>query len=131
MGDEVTTVAYESPRRLRATLVVLAGLDPERPVAVCRELTKLQEEVRRGSASELAEHYAQSPPRGEIVLVIGAAGSGPAGSGPTHLRHEEAIEAVRELVRAGAKPRRAARVVAKLTGVGTNELYRELARGEQ
>jgi 16S rRNA (cytidine1402-2'-O)-methyltransferase len=125
VGDEETTVAYESPRRLRATLVVLAGLDPERPVAVCRELTKLHEEVRRGSASELAEHYAQSPPRGEIVLVIGAAGSDSAWS------RQEAIEAVRELVRAGAHPRRAAAVVAQLTGAATNELYRELARSEQ
>jgi 16S rRNA (cytidine1402-2'-O)-methyltransferase len=114
-----TLVAFESPRRVAATLRVLAELDPERAVAVCRELTKLHEEVRRGSARELVSHYAEHPPRGEIVLVVGAAALG-AG------RRDEALEAVRELVQAGAKPRRAAGVVAKLTGVGANELYREL-----
>src|ERR1700716_912405 len=65
-----TLVAFESPRRVAASLDVLAALDPERPVAVCRELTKLHEEVRRGSAAELAARYAQTPVRGGIVLVV-------------------------------------------------------------
>jgi len=124
-----TTIAFESPRRLVSTLSALAALDPQRPVVVCRELTKLHEEVRRGGAAELAEHYAEHPPRGEIVLAIGAAVSDAAGSeGPAavSLRREEALAAVRELVQAGSKPRRAAAIVAKLTGVATNELYREL-----
>jgi 16S rRNA (cytidine1402-2'-O)-methyltransferase len=124
--SEETLVAFESPRRLAATLRLLAGLDPARAVAVCRELTKLHEEVRRGGAAELASHYEESPPRGEIVLVIAADGSSSAGS--AHPLRDEALEAVRELVQAGAKPRRAAGVVAKLTGVGANELYRELTR---
>ncbi|MGA7703963.1 MAG: 16S rRNA (cytidine(1402)-2'-O)-methyltransferase, partial [Solirubrobacteraceae bacterium] len=72
-----TLVAFESPGRLVATLEVLAGLDPARPVAVCRELTKLHEEVLRGTAPELAAHYAQAPPRGEIVLVVGAPARAP------------------------------------------------------
>ena len=122
-----TTIAFESPRRVAATLKLIAEADSGRAVAVCRELTKLHEEVRRGSAAELAEHYAQSPPRGEIVLAIGADGSGPAHPG----RREEALDALRELVAAGAKPRPAASIVAKLTGIATNELYRELTRGEQ
>jgi 16S rRNA (cytidine1402-2'-O)-methyltransferase len=122
--NEETLVAYESPRRLAATLKLLAELDPERRVAVCRELTKLHEEVRRAGAADLASHYAQNPPRGEIVLVVGAATPGGA-------RHGEALDAARELIAAGAHPRRAAGVVAKLTGAATNELYRELARGEQ
>ncbi len=58
--SEETLVAFESPRRLAATLALLAERDPERPVAVCRELTKLHEEVRRGSAAQLAEHYRES-----------------------------------------------------------------------
>ena len=66
------------PRRVGASLAVLAELDPERPVAVCRELTKLHEEIVRGTASELAARYASEPPKGEIVLVIGAAPSAPA-----------------------------------------------------
>ena len=59
-----TVVAFESPRRVGASLAVLAELDPERPVAVCRELTKVHEEVVRGTASELATRYASEPPQG-------------------------------------------------------------------
>jgi 16S rRNA (cytidine1402-2'-O)-methyltransferase len=117
-----TLVAFESPRRLAATLQLLAERDAERPVAVCRELTKLHEEVRRGSAAELAEHYLESAPRGEVVLVCGAAAAG-------EVDRETALVAVRDLVEAGAKARRAAATVARLTGVGANELYRELLSG--
>jgi 16S rRNA (cytidine1402-2'-O)-methyltransferase len=66
-----TLVAFESPKRLPATLDMLAQDDPQRPVAVCRELTKLHEEVSRGSAAELAERYRERPPKGEVVLVVG------------------------------------------------------------
>jgi 16S rRNA (cytidine1402-2'-O)-methyltransferase len=116
---EETLVAFESPRRLAATLAQLAEREPDRPLAVCRELTKLHEEVRRGSAAELAQHYRENPARGEIVLVIGAA----AADGGSRL---EALSAARELVDAGVRVRTAAAVVGKLSGVGANELYREL-----
>jgi 16S rRNA (cytidine1402-2'-O)-methyltransferase len=76
LADTVETlVAFESPKRLPATLELLAQVDPQRPVAVCRELTKLHEEVSRGTAAELARHYGERPPRGEVVLVVGAAQS--------------------------------------------------------
>ena len=114
-----TLVAFESPARLAATLEALAGLEPERPAAVCRELTMLHEEVKRGTAAELADYYAQNPPRGEIVLVVGAPSSAGADVG-------EALAALRALVDAGAKPRPAATAVAKLTGLSANELYRAL-----
>jgi 16S rRNA (cytidine1402-2'-O)-methyltransferase len=123
-GASETLVAFESPRRLAGTLALLASRDPERPAAVCRELTKLHEEVRRASASELAAHYSANPPRGEIVLVVGAA---PAESA----RRDQAIGALRELVAAGARARPAAAAVAKLTGVRANELYAELQRDGQ
>jgi 16S rRNA (cytidine1402-2'-O)-methyltransferase len=132
LGAPETTIAFESPRRLAGTLGLIAELDPARAVVVCRELTKLHEEVRRGSVAELAAHYAEHAPRGEIVLAIGGAepdADGAAGGVEARLRHERALDAVRELVQAGAKPRRAAAVVAKLTGVATNELYRELTDG--
>ena len=58
---EETLVAFESPRRLAATLALLAAHDPDRPLAVCRELTKIHEEVRRGTAAELAAHYPRAP----------------------------------------------------------------------
>ena len=73
LGSPETVVAFESPKRVAATLEVLAAVDPERPVAVCRELTKVHEEVVRGTAAELAERYAAGPPRGEVVLVVGGA----------------------------------------------------------
>jgi 16S rRNA (cytidine1402-2'-O)-methyltransferase len=119
-----TLIAFESPRRLAGTLRVLAARDPERPAAVCRELTKLHEEVRRGSVTELAAHYGARPARGEIVLVVGAVSPGEA-------RREEALRALGELLDAGARARPAAVVVAKLTGLRANDLYRELMSGGQ
>jgi 16S rRNA (cytidine1402-2'-O)-methyltransferase len=124
VGATETLVAFESPRRLGATLALLAARDPERAVAVCRELTKLHEEVRRGSAAELAAHYREHPPRGEVVVVCGA-------GAPGQLPREEALAALARLVAAGAKPRPAAAVLAGLTGLGANELYRGLTASEQ
>jgi 16S rRNA (cytidine1402-2'-O)-methyltransferase len=115
-----TLVTFESPKRVAASLAVLASLDGSRPVAVCRELTKRHEEVVRGSASELADRYRAAEPRGEVVLVIGAAPRRPAVD-------EATVDAVRRLVAAGAKPRAAAGVVAELTGASANALYKAVA----
>jgi 16S rRNA (cytidine1402-2'-O)-methyltransferase len=119
-GSPETLVAFESPQRVEKSLTALAAIDPQRPVAVCRELTKLHEEVVRGTAAELAERYAASPPRGEVVLVVGAASAG------TQEDLGPALDAVRRLVEAGAKLRPAASVVADLTGVSANAIYRAL-----
>jgi 16S rRNA (cytidine1402-2'-O)-methyltransferase len=108
-------VAFESPRRLPATLRSLAEAQPERRVAVCRELTKRFEEVVRGTAAEVASQFEQ-PPKGEITLVLG--------SGTKAQENEGALEAVTELVAAGLQRRRAADVVSRLTGISRNELYR-------
>jgi 16S rRNA (cytidine1402-2'-O)-methyltransferase len=118
-----TLVAFESPRRIGASLTVLAELAPDRPVAVCRELTKLYEEVVRGTAADLAERYRTEEARGEIVLVVGPAPAPEEGEGPDL---GPALEALRDLVTAGAKPRPAAKVVASLTGTSANALYRAL-----
>jgi 16S rRNA (cytidine1402-2'-O)-methyltransferase len=109
-------VAFESPQRLPATLRSLAGALPEREIAVCRELTKQFEEVVRGSAQEVAARFGQ-PPKGEITLVI-AAGK------PVPPDLAAASGAVAELVAAGSSRRTAAEVVARLTGVSRNTLYR-------
>ena len=122
LGSPETVVAFESPRRVGATLAVLAELDPERPVAVCRELTKVHEEVLRGTASALAARYADAPPRGEIVLVVG-------GAPERGELDAAAVDAVRRLVDAGARARPAASVVADLTGASANELYRAVVPG--
>jgi 16S rRNA (cytidine1402-2'-O)-methyltransferase len=120
-----TLVAFESPRRLPATLEALAELDPERQAAVCRELTKVHEEVVRGSAAELAARYRDEEPRGEVVLVVAGVAEPSAGE-----VGERSVEALAALVEAGAKPRPAAGVVAGLTGESANALYRAfLARG--
>jgi 16S rRNA (cytidine1402-2'-O)-methyltransferase len=121
LASEETLVAFESPRRAGATLALLAELDPERPVALCRELTKLHEEVLRGSARELAERVGAEPVRGEVVLVIGPA---PAGSAD----RAAAAQAVRDLIASGARPRSAATIVAGLTGVAANDLYGDALR---
>jgi 16S rRNA (cytidine1402-2'-O)-methyltransferase len=109
-------VAFESAQRLPATLRSLAAADPARPVAVCRELTKRFEEVVRGTAAELAGRYAE-PPRGEITLVIGPGRSAP--------DEDAALAAVAELVAAGLARKRAVEIVARLTGVARNRLYRD------
>lgn len=119
-----TLVAFESPRRLPATLAVLASVDPDREAAVCRELTKLNEEVVRGNAASLAARYEGAPPKGEVVLVVApAAAAGRASAGEPD---PAAVDALARLVQAGAKPRPAAAVVADLTGTSANALYRAL-----
>ena len=118
-----TLVAFESPRRVAASLQVLATVDPDRPVAVARELTKVHEEVVRGTAAELAARYGDDPPRGEVALVVGGAPSVAEEIGP-------ALEALGRLVEAGAKPRPAASVVAELTGVPANRLYQALTSAD-
>src|SRR5581483_6669926 len=80
LGAGETVVAFESPRRLPASLAALAALAPDRPAAVCRELTKLHEEVARGTLAELARRF-RDEVRGEIVVVIAPAATG-AGAAP-------------------------------------------------
>jgi 16S rRNA (cytidine1402-2'-O)-methyltransferase len=109
------TVAFESPKRLPATLRSLAAADPHRVVAVCRELTKRFEEVVSGPAEEIAERFAE-PPKGEITLVIGGGGPEP--------DLEAARTAVADLVAAGTPRRVAADVVSRLTETSRNDLYR-------
>jgi 16S rRNA (cytidine1402-2'-O)-methyltransferase len=112
-------VAFESPKRLPATLRSLAAALPDRRVAVCRELTKRFEEVVRGSAAELVARFAE-PPKGELTLVVGAADEEGGEADAT-----EALAAVIELVAAGVPRRQAADVVARLARISRNTLYAE------
>ena len=129
-GDDVvallahpeTSVAFESPNRLVATLEALTAADPARLVAVCRELTKLHEEVVRGPVADVAAHFRASGVRGEITIVV--AGVPEEAAGEADLA--AAVDAVAELVDAGARAKSAARVVARLTGGSANDLYRAL-----
>jgi 16S rRNA (cytidine1402-2'-O)-methyltransferase len=121
LGEELSrwpwpVVAFESPQRLARSLRVLARAMPERQAAVCRELTKRFEEIARGTVAELAERFAD-PVKGEVTLVLGS-------SVPVGGDEDAAAAAVAELVAAGASRRLAAEVVARLTGVARNRLYR-------
>jgi 16S rRNA (cytidine1402-2'-O)-methyltransferase len=110
-------VAFESPQRLPSSLASLAHVQPERVVAVCRELTKRFEEVVRGPAAEVAARFAE-PPKGEIVIVLGPSSDSSGGA------VEPAVAAVKELVELGVARRDAAAIVARLAAMPRNELYR-------
>ncbi len=113
----VPAVAFESAQRLPALLSELAAAWPGRPVAVCRELTKLHEEVVRGTAEELAARFAE-PPRGEITVVIGPAATPETDAGGAGLRAAMAL-----LLDAGVGAARAADVAARLGVASRNRAY--------
>jgi len=113
-------VLFEAPNRVAATLADLARALGDREAAVCRELTKLHEEIRRGRLTELAEHYATTAPRGEIVVVVGPAA-------PSVAVATDADDVLSGLLRAGLGPSQAAREAAAITGLPRSSLY-EAAR---
>jgi 16S rRNA (cytidine1402-2'-O)-methyltransferase len=124
LGEELArwshaAVAFESPQRILGSLEALAPCLGERPVAVCRELTKRFEEVVRGTAGEVIAEL-RRPVKGEITLVIGPAEAVEASVSVD----AAATSAVAELVAAGVGRRAAANLVARLTGVPRNVLYR-------
>ena len=117
-----TIIFYEAPHRLCATLDALcAAFGPERRISLCRELTKLHEEVLRTTLGAAVEHYKANAPRGEFVLVVEGA---PAREEAPTLSPEEAAERVRALYAQGMSRKDAARQVAAETGVPKKELYR-------
>jgi 16S rRNA (cytidine1402-2'-O)-methyltransferase len=117
LADEPRTmVFFEAPHRIQDTLAAMAdAFGPERRAAVCRELTKTHEEVRRGTLAELVA-WAEGEVRGELTLVI-------AGSVPPAADLAEAVRAVRELTARGSRLKPAVAEVAKRLGVAKNQLY--------
>ena len=124
MADERTCVVLEAPRRVAATLAEMAVADPHRPVAVVRELTKLHEEVWRGSLADAATAFAAREVRGEIVLVIGGAPP------PSPADEEEVDAAVRAALGddPSAGPRQVADRVAASLGVPRRRAYEAALR---
>lgn len=112
---KATLVFYETGPRLLDTLGAVDEVLPGREVAVARELTKLFEECRSGSASELIGHYTQHPPKGEIVLVVGPPGE-------REVSAADADELLREALR-DRKPSQAVAEVARATGLDRKMLY--------
>ena len=114
-----TLVAFEAPHRLLESLADIETVLGDRPIAVARELTKLHEEVWRGTVRQARAHFEAHPPRGEITLVI-------AGASPEETVWEEETvrEALAELLTAGLSPSQAARQIAALSGWPRRRIYR-------
>ena len=124
--EERTMILYEAPHRLRDTLDELAAaFGPERPVSLCRELTKLHEQVLRLTLGEAVAWYASNEPRGEYVLVL----AGAAQQSET-VSMEQALSMVRALTEQGLRTRDAVRQVSEQTGLSKNALYAAAVDGK-
>jgi 16S rRNA (cytidine1402-2'-O)-methyltransferase len=122
-SDDRATALFEAPGRAAATLNDLAAAcGPERPAALCRELTKLHEETWRGSLGELAARAAEGPPRGEVTIVV--AGADPARPQASASDLAAGRAEVERLVEEGMTRSSAAREVAQRTGLPRRELFR-------
>ena len=120
VGERRTMIFYEAPHKLQATLADLRDtFGSDRRISLCRELTKLHEEVVRTTLAEAVERYAQQPPKGEFVLVV----EGAPEQEPEQISLEEGVRRVLELRKQGMSMKDAARQVAAETGLGKNELY--------
>ena len=116
-----TLVVFEAPHRLKATLRDILAVLGEREMSVCRELTKLYEEVFRGTASEALAHF--SEPRGEFVLVIRGVTPTAAASGPTDDQLEEAGQRLASLRKDGVRAKDAVAQVSDALGMTKNRVY--------
>ena len=114
-GVRATLVFFDTAPRLIRSIEAIGEVLPGRELAVARELTKLYEECRSGSATELAEHYQAHPPKGEIVLLVGP---------PTEQAHDAAdADALLREALVTEKPSQAAARVARATGLDRKALY--------
>lgn len=119
-GEQRTMIFYEAPHKLTATLDDLtAAFGPDRRIALCRELTKLHEEVRRTTLGEAVRWYGENPPRGEFVLVV----EGAPEQAAEELTMEDGLARVAQLREEGRSLRDAVKQTAKETGLPKNELY--------
>jgi 16S rRNA (cytidine1402-2'-O)-methyltransferase len=122
--DEATTVLFESPHRLARTLTDLeARLEPGRRVAVCRELTKIHEEIARGTPTELLERFGEGA-RGEVTLVVEGRAEGAAQAMEAEGVDAEAL--LVELLARGLGAKEASHELARLTGLPRREAYQRV-----
>ncbi len=127
VGEERTMIFYEAPHKLAATLEDLAKMfGGERPVSLCRELTKLHEQVWRTTLGQAAEYYRQTPAKGEFVLVV--RGAQPRGEEGPEI--EDGLSLVRRLQGNGLSLRDAVKRAAKELGLSRNQLYDLAVNGE-
>lgn len=125
-GEERTILFYEAPHKLRGTLADLAAaLGEDRSVTLCRELTKLHEEIVKTTLGAAVEYYRANDPRGEYVLVV--AGAQPGQGGDTaELTKDDVVAAAKVLLRSGTPPSAAAKQAAAGTPFSRGEIYKEL-----
>ena len=123
LGEKRTVIFYEAPHKLRTPLDDLtAAFGEDRSITLCRELTKLHEEIWKTTLGEAVAHYAANEPRGEYVLVMAGA---PAAE-PTELTLDEAAQRALELTRQGFGPSAAAKAAAQGTPYSKSEIYKQL-----
>lgn len=120
-AEEKTGIIYESPYRLVKTLKEMGKALKGREVAVCRELTKKFEEVRRGTADDLLLHYYEHPPRGEITIVISPINK--TRNEPIALK-EESKAMLMDVMQQGITPSEAVKQVAQNLSLSRNEVYK-------
>ena len=119
--EEWSVVLFEAPSRLAALLRDLAAAaGPDRRAMVARELTKLHEELRAGTLAELADYYSETPPRGELTIVMEGTGT-PA---PAPDRTTDATEEATALLAEGLSRREVARRLTETLGIPRNDAYR-------
>ena len=125
LKDETRTmIFYEAPHKLLTTLRDLAdAFGEERKISLCRELTKLHEEVLRGTLGELIQLYEQTDPRGEYVIVL----EGASPEAPEEMSIEQAAELARGYAEGGMKLSEACKTAAQAAGVSRKELYKLLS----
>ena len=122
-GETAVMVFYEAPHKLKTTLADLCELfGGDRRIALCRELTKIHEEVIRLTLAEAVEYYNINEPKGEFVLVL----EGASENAEDGITIEQAMEQVMKLIDMGEKPTEACKAVAKETGFRKSELYAKL-----
>lgn len=124
-GERRTLVAFEAPHRLRKSLADLADVLGDRQIAVARELTKIHEEVWRGSLSQALEHFERTPPRGEFTLVIAGAGE----EAQAAWDEEQVRAALAELLNEGLDKKEAIKQVAKAAHWPRRQVYKVAVDG--
>lgn len=116
----MTLIFYEAPHKLKNTLNDLLEVLGDRRISLCRELTKLHEEVIRGNVSEMIALYKEKEPKGEYVLVVEGAKKAPS----EEITREQAAELARKLIEEGMKASEACKEIARKTGFPKSEIYR-------
>jgi 16S rRNA (cytidine1402-2'-O)-methyltransferase len=119
-GEKRTLVAFEAPHRLGKSLADLADVLGDRQITLARELTKIHEEVWRGSLSQALEHFEQNPPRGEFTLVIAGAGD----EAQAAWDEEQVKSALAELLSQGLDKKEAIKRVTKAAQWSRRQVYK-------